>query len=362
MRAIHLTRDARLTILGASRRNRRDDERTMSDSRIAVVGAGMAGLACANELARADARVTVFEHARGLGGRLATRRRGNLAFDHGAQYFTARGHGSLAYAKSAVRLGAAERWKPRILEDDRLWPEPIEEWWVGKPGMSGLLRPLARNLDVRTGVGVHELLPSQRGWELLTDSGRSDQVYRALAIAIPAPQALQLLGRHGRAFHHLHGVRMGPCWAALLAFASPLDIGADCMRWSQGPLAWAACNSSKPGRERTPATWVLHASPEWSREHLEADATVVAPMLLEAFVARLGVPLPTPMHLAAHRWRHAIVEQPLGLPCLVDEKMSAGACGDWCIAPRVEAAYESGRALAHSLLSMVGLSLPMKRA
>ncbi len=64
------------------------------------------------------------------------------------------------------------------------------------------------------------------------------------------------------------------------------------------------------------------------------------------------------MHLQAHRWRHALVEQPLGLPCLVDEEISAGACGDWCIAPRVEAAFESGRALAHSLLPMVGLSSP----
>jgi predicted NAD/FAD-dependent oxidoreductase len=39
--------------------------------------------------------------------------------------------------------------------------------------------------------------------------------------------------------------------------------------------------------------------------------------------------------------------------------MNAGACGDWCIAPRVEAAFESGCSLAHSLLSMVGLSARM---
>jgi predicted NAD/FAD-dependent oxidoreductase len=60
----------------------------MDDVRIAVIGAGIAGLACAREIARADVAVTVFEKARGLGGRLATRRDGNLAFDHGAQYLT----------------------------------------------------------------------------------------------------------------------------------------------------------------------------------------------------------------------------------------------------------------------------------
>ena len=45
--------------------------------------AGMAGLACAQELLRADAKVTVFVRSRGPGGRLATRRHGDLAFDHG---------------------------------------------------------------------------------------------------------------------------------------------------------------------------------------------------------------------------------------------------------------------------------------
>jgi predicted NAD/FAD-dependent oxidoreductase len=101
---------------------------------------------------------------------------------------------------------------------------------------------------------------------------------------------------------------------------------------------------------------VVHASTGWSREHIGLDSTEAARLLLEAFQDSIGHKLPMPVHQNAHRWRHALVEQPLGLSCIVDEEMSAGACGDWCIAPRVEAAFESGRSLAHSLLSMVGLS------
>ena len=51
----------------------------------------MAGLSAANRLREAGADCTVFEKSRGLGGRMATRRAGSLQFDHGAQYFTARG-------------------------------------------------------------------------------------------------------------------------------------------------------------------------------------------------------------------------------------------------------------------------------
>jgi hypothetical protein len=333
----------------------------MNNVNIAVIGAGIAGLACAVELARADAKVTVFERSRGLGGRLGTRRQGNFAFDHGAQFVTARSRSFVKYVEIACRAGAAASWKPRILEDDRAWEAPIDDWHVGMPGMSAFVRPLTRTVNLQTGVSVHELLQGQRGWELQTDSGRQSFIFDAVAVAVPAPQALSLLGPHGRAFRHLADVRMAPCWTGMIAFERPIDAGADARRWTRGPLTWAACDSSKPQRPGGPQCWVVHSSPAWSREHLDADAQEAARLLLREFAAALGMTLPPPVFLLAHRWRHALVEQPLGLPCLVDEEIAAGACGDWCIAPRVEAAYESGRTLAHSLLSMVGLSAPVAR-
>lgn len=324
--------------------------------RIAVIGAGIAGLACAQELARADAKVTVFERSRGLGGRLATRRIGDMAFDHGAQFVTARSRAFARYAAVAVRAGVLDVWRPRVMEDARRWEQPIEDWWVGKPGMSALVRPLARNVEIQGGVSVHELLPGQRGWELQTDSGRHNDVFQAVAVAIPAPQAASLLAPYGGAFRHLSTVRMAPCWMGMFAFDPPLDLGAEARRWTTGPVVWAGCNSTKPDRWHRPQCWVVHASSSWSREHLELDAHEVEQLLLREFATAIGGRLPQPVYAAAHRWRHALVEQPLGVPCLADEEMAAGACGDWCIAPRVEAAYESGQSLAHSLLSIVGLA------
>lgn len=333
----------------------------MAEVRVAVVGAGISGLACAREIARADARVTVFERSRGLGGRLGTRRQGNFAFDHGTQFVTARSRPFVKYIEAATRTGVAREWKPRVMEDERTWDAPIDDWHVGTPGMSAIVRPLSRSIELQTGVGVHELLPGLRGWELQTDSGRQNRTFDAVAVAVPAPQALTLLGPHGRAFRHLTDVRMAPCWAVMVAFDQPLDAGAEARRWTRGPLIWAACDSSKAQRPQGPQCWVLHASTSWSREHLAADAREAAHLLFLEFGRAIGRTLPPPVFLQAHRWRYAFVEQALGLPCLVDEETAAGACGDWCIAPRVEAAFESGRALAQAVLSMVGLSRPMGR-
>lgn len=329
---------------------------------IAVVGAGVAGLACATELVRADVSVTVFERARGLGGRLATRRRGDLAYDHGAQFITARSRPFVKYMTIARNAGAAAGWTPSILEDGaRNWDAPIEDWYVGTPGMSGVVRPLARGLTLQTGTFVQELLRRDNGWELETDTGRRLGPFGAVVAAIPAPQALSLLAPHGRAFRHLISVQMAPCWSLMVSFERALPVASDVFRWTHGPLELAVREASKPGRSPDPGSWVIHATAQWSREHLEADAQEAAQLILHAFATAAGAGLPVPAWLHAHRWRHARVEQPLGLPCLLDADLAAGACGDWCIAPRVEAAFESGRAMAHSLLSMLGKYAPLSR-
>ncbi len=57
----------------------------------------MAGLACAQALVRSGAEVALFDKSRGVGGRMASRRvmtaLGEVSFDHGAQYMTARDPG-----------------------------------------------------------------------------------------------------------------------------------------------------------------------------------------------------------------------------------------------------------------------------
>ena len=52
---------------------------------VVIIGAGMAGLACARHLADAGLAVVLLDKGRGVGGRVATRRVGDMQFDHGAQ-------------------------------------------------------------------------------------------------------------------------------------------------------------------------------------------------------------------------------------------------------------------------------------
>ena len=111
-------------------------------TRTLVIGAGMAGIACARALQDAGQPVRVIDKGRGIGGRMATRRAdtpaGALRFDHGAQYVTAR---DPAFAALLDGTPAAAVW-----DDGAAHPH-----YVGLPGMSGLPRAMAEGLDVATG-------------------------------------------------------------------------------------------------------------------------------------------------------------------------------------------------------------------
>ena len=174
--------------------------------------------------------------------------------------------------------------------------------------------------------------------------------FHALAVALPSAQAAPLLAPlDAELGARVEACTIAPCWAAMAAFAERV-IGPDVERRSDGPLAWIARDSGRPGRAPLPDAWMLHASAAWTRSNLERPAGEVAADLLAAF-ADLRGPVATPLHLSAHRWRYALVETPLGEPCLWDATRRIGLCGDWCLAPRVEAAFLSGAALASAITS-----------
>jgi len=309
----------------------------------------MAGLVCARRLHDSGVTVQLFEKSRGLGGRLATRRGDGFQFDHGAQYATARSEPFAAFLTSMKARNATALWSPRISGND-VQSSDRKERYVGQPGMSALVRPLAEGLTIKSGVQIQSLEACGQGWTVLSDDAVHHGPFDAVVITAPAPQAAALVATAGADFEELNDVSIAPCWAGLFAFGTKLDIDWDATRNSEGVVNWAARDSSKPGRADGLDCWVIHASPEWSRDNLEADKADIARRLFDLFQETTGKRLPNPSTMDAHRWRYALVEKPLGRPCLQSADGTLIAAGDWCIAPRVEAAFQSGQAAADALL------------
>ena len=307
--------------------------------RIAIVGAGMAGMSCGQRLSRLGHEVRLFDKGRGPGGRMATRRMEDggttLHFDHGAQYFTARDPRFVEQVAHWEASGVAARWA--AAGDDA---------WVGTPAMNAPLKAMAGELGVQFGTRIEQLVRDGEGWQL-DGEGAPDARFDAVLVAVPAEQAGPLLQPHAPAMARLADqTASDPCWTLMAGFEAPLALVQDTLR-QRGPIGWAARNNAKPGRA-SEECWVVQASPEWSRAHLEEDAETVAAALLAELAEANGGPLPRQLGATAHRWRFAR-SGTAGEEALWDAEQRIGVCGDWLIGPRVEAAYMSGLLLAEAV-------------
>ena len=321
--------------------------------RIAVIGAGLSGLAAARTLADQNHEVIVFEKSRGYGGRAATRRIAEFSqqVDHGAQYFTARDPRFRRRVLSWAERGGVALWQGRIGAWDgngiRAAGED-DERWVGLPGMSGLGRMLADDLTIRLETRI--VAPHRDGdaWLLLDDRGDALGRFDRMLISAPAPQAAELLAAAPALAAKAASVRYAPCWTAMIVFDTPVELPWDGLFVNQGPLRWIANDGAKPGRSGTVS--VLHASADWSRRHLEMDQEDVVKALLEDFSTIVGQSLPAVVWSSAHRWLYSFADGPLEIDCLWDGDLGIGACGDWCHGARIEGAWLSGEALAGRVL------------
>lgn len=333
---------------------------------IAIIGAGLAGLSCAQALVQAGHPVHVFDKSRGPSGRMSTRRAEDAAgpwqCDHGAQYFTAR---SVAFRAEVARwqqAGVAALWNVRLASfGGSSWstPETPLERFVGTPRMTSPAAWLVQGLQqageraqTQWQTTVQRLERQADGWTITSaEHGLHAQRYSAVLLAVPAAQAVPLLQPVAVAGAAVAAsARMRGSWAVMVRCPAPVPLPWDGAFINDGPLRWVARDSSKPGRTVPPGmeSWLLHASPEWSEAHIEDSADAVTGTLLAAFAA-LGGPSTHLVQATAHRWRYADTEPALTQGHWWDATACVGMCGDWLNGGKVEGAWLSGQSLAQQV-------------
>ena len=323
--------------------------------RVAIIGAGPAGLMAARTLADHGISAEIFEKSRGLGGRVATRRTSEgLAFDHGAQYFTARDERVQRLAESWAEQGIIAPWTGRIVARKGNVQTDVSNSiarYVGQPTMNSFCKHLATGLTTHLEHTITAARRDGEAWWLDFAEHPTQGPFDWIIGSSPAGQAAKIFASGAPSLAAAAAkITMTPCWALLVAFDRPVEIDYDGAFINQGALTWIARSSSKPSRKAAPDCWVAHASSEYSLEHLEKSAEEVLPDLLKNFYELSGIRPQETCYAAAHRWRFAIPPQPTTERCLVDLASQAILCGDWCGGPRVEGALLSGMAAAGRLL------------
>jgi predicted NAD/FAD-dependent oxidoreductase len=319
----------------------------MHRPRIAIIGAGLAGSACAARLtASQQFSCTIFEKSRGRGGRCATRRdpAGHL-IDHGAQFFTMRDPAFSAAATLACGEDLATLTAP-VTEPDGS-PVPSDERWYHRLGNSRLARALAPEIEVRSSAEILNCLPDDEGCTV------GGERFDAVVSTAPLPQTWKIFQLPG---HPPDGI---PCLTSIFLLEG-LPRGRCASDYairdlSGHPLAWTACENHKTGRIQGPCTaLVSQASEEFSRRHLEDPPEAWGAELAELTAARWGFPSSRIISQHHHRWRFARFTPATPYPPMPPRAFFAG---DALTAPRIESAWLSGYNAAAAVAASCGVLL-----
>ncbi|MBE9158270.1 FAD-dependent oxidoreductase [Nodosilinea sp. LEGE 06152] len=355
---------------------------------VVVIGAGLSGLTAARALHQAGYRVVVVDKSRGLGGRLATRRIGNTAIDHGCRYLrpfeglnNAFNHyPNLGLMPDLVAGDVLQLWQPESFElgaDGLLNPTATAALYVAPQGMSSIAKALAPGLTIHRQWRATAVTPLPQGWrvegEVLGAASQSLPeafIARALVVAIPAPQAAALMHRAAQdsegvkvLLHQLLSVNFEAVITVMAGYkpgeAARLTEQTGSGGWmvtsdTHPTLRWIALDSSKRTDPQEPVV-VIHSSPAFAAGALEqADLEPIGQALF-AEAASLGAWMLFPQWVQVHRWRYGFVRQPLGASILSSPLLpNLVGCGDWCNGGNVEGAIASGQAAAAALTKTLG--------
>lgn len=320
--------------------------------KVAIIGAGLAGLRCGQLLQAAGVDVSWFEKSRAVAGRMSAKRLWGGHVDLGAQYFTARDPAFIQQVRQWQQAGLVAPWLGKVYryQDNRLAASPDSELrYVGLPAMHAPLRE--KLLDGSTHLNCCITSLSYNGhWQLMSKDDRQFSGFDQVVLAIPPAQAHALLTMDTDLQHRLPSQILSPCHAVAMQLSQPIQHEAAAVFVRQGPLSWVARHSSKPGRLTEHEQWVLHFSAEFTAKHLEASSADLARIAVEQLSEMMAEPIQV-KDSYHHRWLYAIVDSSCAqtgllrsqhLPCIV--------MGDWSFGGRVENAWLAGQAAAEELL------------
>ncbi|MBD2175738.1 FAD-dependent oxidoreductase [Pseudanabaena sp. FACHB-1998] len=333
---------------------------------VIVIGAGIAGLICAQQLKQAGLDVTIVEKSAGLGGRMATRRLQGTWVDHGAQLISVKSDNFGRFIRKLEEKQIVKEWTRHVyqLSATGLLPPNADDRhtrYCCPLGMTAIAKYLANDLPIITNTRIVTVNHNDIKWQLITDRQEILET-KAIVSTIPAPQFLPLfeevLASAPSFLQALQSVKFAPSVTIMAGYNPSNSIPNEwqAIRCLDDPiLDWISYDSSKHPDKALQPVFVLQSTAEFAKQSMEeSDLEIAGKPLLNQVGRLLAKWLASPEWWQVHRWRYAIAQDSLGVSCLSTSiPLSLVCAGDWCAGKNIEAAYNSGLAAAESAIELL---------
>lgn len=316
--------------------------------KIAVVGAGMAGLTLSQKLINQGFLVDIFDKGRSVGGRMSSRRSEWGYLDHGVQYFTVTNPLFQKYVAQNEPIVKPWIGKFALWQNGKLTAtEPENSRYVPTIAMNNLCKNMATGLNIKLQTRILFLEKSQT-WTLIDENEQQYSDYDYVILTAPPMQTIDLLAHHSTITESIRELKMFACYSLMLIPENKLDLGFDGIEFQHPILGWIALNDSKPLRGEKSGI-IIQSNFSWAETNLEQTRDFVGKMLKKAAEESLNIRFNNSLYESIHLWRYAIPRQTNNQGYYLDKYNKIGVCGDWCLNGKVESAFLSGYFLAEEI-------------
>jgi predicted NAD/FAD-dependent oxidoreductase len=309
---------------------------------VAIIGAGISGLSCAQVLLAAGVDVRIYESGPGVGGRCATRLWQGHLVDFGVQYFTAQ---SAEFKRELLTRLRQFRpiISPVIDAAGAVVPSPGGPRFYVLQGNNYLAHVLSRGLDLRLNTRVDSVSFLASGINCLGET------YGAVVSSLPAPLTARVFGLGAASTDY------EPCITALLEYSgthvgTTRDAYARVRAANGHHVVGSYCENHKVGRIIGNKTvFIAQASANFSREYEGVPADTYLPLLARENEQLWRIPAGLLSAGSGHRWvfghPHADHRRRVELP------PGTFFCGDSRTESTVESVWLDGRNAAQDVLN-----------
>jgi len=334
--------------------------------RVAVVGAGVAGSAVADVLAEDPREVVVFDKARGVGGRAATRRRNGCRYDHGANYVKPGDDGRFTEVLESFGTdGLCDIEEPVWVHDAEGSIEPGREddaaKWTYEAGITQfakrVLDAAGASVELEARIAELDRESGSGAWRLTDTGGATYGPFGAVVLTPPAPQTADLLAATAWDDERRERVREAVAavdYRTVRTLVLHYDFR-DSYPWyalvdpdQAHPVGWLAREEAKPGHVPDGESLLIaQMSPAWSVERDDDDTDAAAGEAAELVADLLGDErYAAPDWVDSQGWRYALPEDAADEDVRAGEDAGLYCAGDWVVGDgRVHRAFENGRAV-----------------
>ncbi|MDF1646731.1 MAG: NAD(P)-binding protein [Legionellaceae bacterium] len=318
---------------------------------IAVVGAGISGSLFAH-IVRDRFAVTLFEKARGAGGRLSSHRHGSYCFDKGAQDFLIVDKNVLNLLQPALDANVLSLWAPsfmRVKKGLKKWVDTSEYGvFSGQGPINALAKWFLGETSVYYGHEIVRLKRKGKQWTLITQDNKSFGPFDSVIMTQPSHQVIKLVPEFETA---LSDIVYSRCLMVYLGL-EPLNLNLKTpdVIYSEGTFVqWLIQNHLKPGFIGLPSLTIQ------SKNMIDVEDDPPYIRAVHELIHETELLLETSLKVAYqhhHMWRYAKPLKKSAFNYLWDSNLEVGVIGDGFVSHSsggIESAILSTIALANQI-------------